>query len=191
MQTVSVTRTALFSVEFTRAMLIELAVGCKFYTVEAAIKLADQTLAKAGKTMAALDCAKLRTILDKKLTDAPDDQFGHYKTGEMDYDFECLADLDIGKAGANTKRGGASAPRKSSSKLAGAYTVVKKSGVAEKDEGKWAIWQHVWSCTTFEEFFAKAPTKSVTKTDRVISAASEINWAIKSGWIAPAEQAAE
>lgn len=188
MQTRSVTQSALFSAAFTRDMLIELAVGCEFYTLEAATKLADATLSKPSKTMANLDCAKLRTVLDKKLHDAPEDQFGHYKTGEMDFDFQCLPDLDIGRAGANTKRQtadkGDKAPRQPKSKLSGAYRTVKKAGNAEADAGKWEIWQHVWNCASFEEFFAAAPVKAVTKTGRVITASSEINWALKSGWIA-------
>lgn len=190
MQTRSVTQSALFSADFTRAMLIELAVGCGFYTLEAVTKLAEQKLAKPSKNLAGLECCKLRTVLDKKLHDAAEEDYGHYKTGEMDYDFTCLPDLDldIGRAGANTKRerktADPSSPKAKATRTGG-YTVTKKSGVADADEGKWAIWQHVWTCTSFEEYFAKAPAKSVTKTGRVISASSEIAWAVKSGWITP------
>jgi hypothetical protein len=188
MQTRSVTQSAIFSAEFTRAMLVELAVGCGFYTEEAANKLANQDLSKPSKTMASLDCAKLRTVLDKKLHDAAEEDFGHYKTGEMDYDFNCLPDLDIGNAGKNTKRerkaADPSQPKAPKSKLAGAYNIVKKAGNAEADAGKWEIWSHIWSCSSFEEFFAQCPAKAMTKTGRVVTASSEIQWAIKSGWIA-------
>jgi hypothetical protein len=191
MQTRSVTQSALFSTAFTRDMLIELAVGCQFYSAEAATKLADQQLSKPSKTMANLDCAKLRTVLDKKLHDAAEEDFGHYKTGEMDFDFNCLPDLDIGNAGRNTKRerkaADPSAPKVARSTLAGGYQVAKRPAspsVNGGDEGKWEIWQHVWNCVSFEEYFAAAPAKAVTtKTGRVVTASSCIHWALKSGWI--------
>lgn len=191
MQTRAVTQAELFSANFTRAMLIELAVGCGFYSQEASEKLADQNLSKPSKTMAGLDCPKLRTILDKKLHDAPEDDFGHYKTGEMDYDFNCLPDLDIGNAGKNTKRErkekpeGDTKPR--ATKLTGAYEIVKqtKSGTATNggDEGMYEIWKHVWECRSFEEYFAVCPKKAVKRSGTVVTAASEIGYALRSGFI--------
>lgn len=187
MQEVTITKSALFSAAFTRDMLLEVAVKLCGYSMEAAVKLADSKLAKPSKLMAGLEAAKLRTVLDQKLSQSPDEEYGElYRTEALTWEFECLPDLDIGNAGRNTKRntGGATGAKRAS-KLSGAYEVVKKAGNAEADEGKWAIWQYVWNCVSFEEYFAHAPAKSVTKTGRVISASSEIQWAVKSGWIKP------
>ena len=199
MQIVTVTKSALFSEAFTFAMLTEVAMRYLGMSDEAVAKTATATLAKASKTMASVSYAKLRTVIATKLGNHPDYN-DTFNSGELQLEFECLPDLDIGKAGANkrtrkttstgeatTKRATGATPR------TGAYKVAKRSGSMEADAGKWEIWQHVWSCSSFEEYFAKSPTKGVTKTGRVITAASEMGWAIKSGWIVPevAEQAAE
>lgn len=179
MQTILINKTALFSAAVTRAMLLELAVTCKFYTAEAAEAMADATLSKPSKLLSTLECPKLRTILDQKLTQSSDDEYGQlYKSDQFNFDFMCLADieLDIGSAGKN------SGTRSSTSKLTGNYEVVKVH--ASNDEGKDAIWSHIWTCTSFEEFFKAAPAKGFTsKTNRAISASSEIGWALKSKWI--------
>lgn len=199
MQIVTVTKSALFSESFTFAMLTEVGVRYLGMSDEAVAKTATATLAKASKTMANISYAKLRTVIATKLRNHPDYN-DTFNSGELQLEFDCLPDLDIGKAGANkrarkaaptgeatTKRATGATPR------AGAYKVAKRSGSMEADAGKWEIWQHVWSCSSFEEYFASAPAKGVTKTGRVITAASEMGWAIKSGWIVPeaAEQAAE
>jgi hypothetical protein len=181
-------------------MLMELAqhafVG---YSAEAAEKLAAQQLkggtrgnGRTGKGasegVADLQAPKLRNCVVNKLQDSADvgDTF---KTGSMEFEFNCLEDLDMGTAGANkTKR--ASKPRAASAvgEMTGNYTIVKRTGLkasAETDSGKWEIWQHVWACNSFEEFFAKAPAKGTTKTGRIITARSEIKWAMLSGWIKP------
>ena len=206
MQVRLVSHDTLFSADITREMLIELAVDAYGYTKAAAEKLASQALrtkvaqesngteprGRNRESSADLECAKLRTILDQK-AHADDFPYGHaYVTGTWKYEFQCLPDvkpapkakaepdLDISKAGANTRKGGAR------SKLTGAYEIVKRSGpTAESDPAKWEIWQHVWANTSFEAFFKAAPAKGLTKTGRLITAASEIQWAVKSGWIKP------
>ena len=196
MQEVTITRAAITSEAFTLDMLREVAIKLLGKSEEWFTKMAEGTLSKPSKAYANLSYNKLRTTLDKLLTDSPAEEYGElYAKGELTWEFECLPDLDIGNAGKNNKRerkatDGATKTR--ASKLAGEYEVVKKAGNAETDAGKWEIWQHVWTCTSFEEFFAKAPAKAVTKTGRVVTASSEIQWAIKSGWIKPkaAEQAA-
>lgn len=199
MQIVTVTKAAIFSEAFTIAMLTEVGVRYLGMSDEAVAKTATATLAKPSKTMANVSYAKLRTVIATKLGNHPDynDTFNE---GKLELEFDCLPDLDIGKAGANRRTRKASAadgttPKRTTGATprTGAYKVAKRAGSAEADPGKWEIWQHVWTCTSFEEFFAKAPAKGVTKTGRVITASSEMSWAIKSGWIVPeaAEQAAE
>ncbi len=73
-------------------------------------------------------------------------------------------------------------------KQEGAYHVAKRPGTKSTeatDPAKWAIWQHVWECSTFEDFYAKAPAKATRSTGKPITAASEIGWALKQGWIVP------
>lgn len=190
MQAIIITRNDILSETVTLDMLREICTKYLDMSAEAVAKTAEQTLNKPSKLMATLSFAKLRTIVDKKLTDSPADELGElYASGKLELEFDCLPDLDIGNAGKNTKRerkatadGAPKAPR---TKLSGAYDVTKKAGNSEADEGKWEIWQHVWSCTSFEEYFAKAPAKAVTKTGRVVTASSEIQWAVKCGWITP------
>jgi hypothetical protein len=181
-----VTRDLLLSADFTRDMLLELSVGTGAYTIQGATQMADAKMSRPSKILAGLDCPKLRTALIQKFEVMYPD---FTEKGFMYNEQKVEEDLDIGKAGANNKR--KSGGRASS--LKGEYEIVKKTGNAESDEGKWAIWQHVWACKSFEEFFAVAPVKSITKTGRVITASSEIQWALKSGWIKPkvAEQQAE
>ena len=100
----------------------------------------------------------------------------------------------MSRAGANTRKKASSGAKKApafsgKTPRTGRYSIVRRpdsGSVNGDDEGKWAIWQHVWNCSSFEEYFAQAPAKSVTsKTGRVITASMEIAWALKSGWIVP------
>lgn len=197
MQTVQVTASAIFSAAFTVPMVMELAVSPFVgYTQAAAEKLASEQLAKGsakrGNRSTAsgdLPAAKLRTCIVNKLQNNPDIADTFAEANGFAFEFNCLADeQDMSKAGANkAKRNtGAGSSKGATGDLTGAY-VVKKQGVkcsAETDAGKWEIWQHVWACQSFEEFFAKCPAKGVTsKTNRVITARSEILWALKSKWI--------
>jgi hypothetical protein len=204
MQIITVSANFIFSNNCTLAHLQELAaspfVG---YSQDAVEKLAKQQLSKAsggkgGKSagIGDLPYGKLRTCIVNKLENNPDiaDAF---KAGQMEFEFMHLPDLDMGTAGANKAKRQSNGPRATGAggkgNLTGAYTVgPKKCGLKatpDTDAGKHSIWQHVFTCSSFEEFFSKAPAKAVTKTGRVITAYSEINWAIKSGWIAPVQQA--
>lgn len=177
-KTVTITRDSILSAAVTCDMLVELAVSHCGYTADVAKDLATKTLSRPSKLLQGLDCAKLRTIVAQKL-----ELIAGFTDGVFSHCFVCLkdeADEDISKAGANT--GGV----RRGSKLAGAYYVAKKptsASVLGGDAGKWEIWQHVWNCASFEEFFKAAPAKGVTSTNRPISASTEINWAVKSGWI--------
>jgi hypothetical protein len=190
MQVRTVTRDFIFSDECTLEMLMEIATHGDYLGQSPAWveKLAKQQLSK-GSTgnghprrngSGELPYAKLRTVIVQKLQDSPT-QGAVFKDGNMQVEFPFLPDLDIGKAGAQRASRGASAT------LVGPYVVVKR-GVKctpETDASKYEIWQHVWACKSFEEYFAKAPKKGVTKTGRIITAASEMRWAVKCGWIKP------
>lgn len=135
-----------------------------------------------------LSCAKLRTIVMKLLSE-PNDLVADWTTGgSFEFEFtgpefpDAAAEPDINKAGANK-----GARKSQASKLSGAYKVAKQGlkCTQEQDPEKYAMWQFVWTCTSFEEYFAKAPAKAVTKTGRIITAASEMAWAVKSKWIVP------
>lgn len=197
MQIVKISAPFISTAACTQPMLFELAqhafVG---YSLAAVEKLAAEQLkgaskgnGRAGRGASAgvgdLPMGKLRTCVVNKLDNNPDVAEA-FKSGEMEFEFNCLADLDMGTAGANKSKR-QSGPRATSAvgTMAGAYTVVKQ-GVKctpETDAGKYEIWQHVWACNSFEEYFAKAPAKAVTKTGRVITARSEMLWAIKSNWV--------
>jgi hypothetical protein len=199
MQIVKISSSFIFSAACTQPMLFELAqhafVG---YSLAAVEKLAAEQLKGASKGngrtgkgasngIGDLPMGKLRTCVVNKLDNNPD-VADVFKSGEMEFEFNCLADLDMGTAGSNkTKR--STGPRTASAvgALVGDYVIVKQ-GVKcnpESDPGKYEIWMHVWNSSTFEQFFNSCPAKAVTKTGRVITARSEILWAIKSGWIKP------
>lgn len=185
MQIVLTTKTAILSASFTCAMLKELATTYLGYSQEAADKLAEQTLSKPSKDLAKLDCQKLRTVIVQKLEQSQD--YGDtFKTGELALEYACLADLDMGNAGKNSRRSGAG--RKSPlGDLKGAYTVAKR-GVkctVESDPSKFSLWEIIWNSASFEEVFAKADKKYVTCTGRIITPSSELRWAVKCGWIVP------
>lgn len=203
MQVRTVTKDFLFSNECTLEMLTEIATHKDYLaqTQEWVSKLASQELRngsakKGSKSHASGDMpyAKLRTVIVQKLQDSPE-QGEVFKAGNMQFEFACLQDVppepDINAAGKNKAKRQASSG--TATELKGAYVVVKKGLKCDEatDPGKWAIWQHVWGCGSFEEFFQKAPKKGVTKTGRVVSATSEIRWALKSGWIKPASNDAE
>lgn len=185
----------------TPAMVQQLALGLGMS--QAAIdKLAKQQLAKAsggrgGRTNGAGDCpdAKLRTVVLNKLQHENDlvSNFTHGVVFEYEFNGPDFPDEtpepDINAAGQNNarkqrapKQGGNGAVQQ------GAYRVVKTNGLkctAESDPEKFALWQILFSCNTFEEYYAKAPKKAVTRTQRIITAASEMGWALKSGWVVP------
>ena len=183
MQTINVTKSFILSADCTLAMLREIAVRYLHCTDKAVDALTHATLRNASAEVAKLDHAKLRTVILTKFGNDSCEHGAFFAAGDLMLELACLPDLelDMGAAGANTKKAGA----KRASKLAGAYVVTKARDMSG-DAGKQEIWQHVWSCTTFEEFFAKAPAKAfTTKTNRLITAASEIAWAVKSGWVTP------
>lgn len=203
MQTITITSDFIFSNACTKEMLFELATSpfCS-YSQQAAEKLYGQALKQGStatnrKSQASGDLpgAKLRTCIVNKLQNNGDIAES-FKAGAFQFEMQHLADEqpqaepepDINAAGTNKQRRASSGPRQTATgPLQGAYEVVKK-GVKcteETDAGKWEIWQHVWNCTSFEQYFAQAPAKGVTKTGRVITARSEMQWAVKSGWIKP------
>lgn len=177
-KTIIVSKETLCTADVTRAMLLELATRQLGYSSDAAAELADKTLSRPSKLMAGLDCQKLRTIIIQKLE--PEAGFNE---GEFTFAFTCLQDddLDIGKAGANS-----GSSRRVTSKLSGAYHVVRRTTNESSnggDPGKWEIWKHIWECNTFEDFFKKAPAKALKKSGTVITPASEMNYAIRCGMI--------
>lgn len=195
MQVVKVTRDYIFSESCTLEVLMEIATkpeaeGGVGMSQDAAEKLAKAALQKASISngrkssgIGDLPAPKLRTVIVQKLQDHKDN--GQvFKDNALQLEINCLPDLDISKAGANKTKTG---PRGTSAPLTGPYKVVKV-GVKctmETDPGKYEIWQHVWTSDSFEQYFHAAPKKAVTKTGRIITAASEIRWAIKAGWIKP------
>lgn len=196
MQVKTVTTDFIFSTACNFEMLQELCIHKDFggMTQAQVSTAAKQDLKKASKGTGNktngtgdLPNAKLRTILVKKLQESP--TVGEtFKEGKMQFEFNCLPDLDMGNAGANKTKRGASTQGVKGAKLEGAYEVVCKTKLkctAESDPDKWAIWQHIWECNSFEEFFNKAPAKGARRSGKPISAASEIRWAVERGWIKP------
>lgn len=185
----------------TPDMIVDLARGLglsdEYIAKMQAQKLAKSSGGKGGKSSGAADCpdAKLRTIVLQKLQQPNDlvTDFAHGNTFE--FEFACLPDdqpePDINAAGANKQRKARSTGRKQG--LTGAYRVAKRGlkCTVESDPAKFALWQFVWECKSFEEYFAKAPAKAVTRTNRIITATSEMLWAVKCGWIVPVGNEAE
>lgn len=186
----------------TPEMVRQLAAGLGM-SQDAIEKLANQKLSKAsggkgGRTNGAADCpdAKLRTVVLNKLQNTNDlvSNFSHGVSFEYEFHGEAFPDEtpepDINAAGANKQRARKATGTKATGVSAvqkGAYTVAKQGlkCTAEQDPEKFALWQHVWNSKTFEEYYANAPKKAVTRTGRIITAASEMAWAIKSGWVVP------
>lgn len=199
MQVITVTKDFLFSTQCTLEMLTEIAMHKDFIGMsqDAVTKLANQELRngstrKGSKSSASGDLphAKLRTVIVQKLQDSP--TVGEtFKAGTMQFEMQCLPDMDINQAGANKQRS-SSGGRAAAQELKGAYVRTDKlkncKCTEASDPDKWAIWKFVWECNSFEEFFAKAPKKGHTKTGRPITAASEMRWAVNSGWVKPADQ---
>lgn len=191
MQVVKITYADFFNATVvTPAMVEELALGLGMTQAQVA-KLKLATLAKAsggrgGKSNGAGDCpdAKLRTVVLNKLSNTNDIVSSFTHGNSFEYEFKHLPDEQPAADPAPK----AKAPAKRNGKLSGAYKVVRKDGLRctqESDPEKFALWQFVWNCNTFEEYFAKAPAKAVTRTGRIITASSEMLWAIKCGWIVP------
>lgn len=185
MQTILTTKSAIFSAAFTCDMLKEAATKYLGYSQEAADKLATQSVSKATKLLAALDCQKLRTVIVQKLEQSAD--FGDtFKTNELELEYDCLPDLDMDNAGKNSRRAGGGR-KADGGELKGAYTVVKRGlkCTAESDPAKFALWEIIWNSANFEQVFVTADKKYVTHTGRIITPSSELRWALKCGWIAP------
>lgn len=199
MQVINVTKPALCSEAFTYPMLEELAVRYLGMTQEAVAKLSAQRLAKGSADMQKLGFAKLRTVILNKLDNgaATDPVLAGWEAGTLTLEFACLPDLkadkepDIGAAGANNRKRTAGGARKAPAHTGGVprtgkYKVNKRTTNPSSnggDAGKWAIWEHIWSCTSFEEYFTKAPAKSTKASGTVITASSEMLYAMKNGWI--------
>lgn len=201
MQVIKITAAAFLTEAVTCEQVVQIALAlgmtqtyCDTMLAQS-LKGASRGNGRAGKGgsngVGNLTCAKLRTIVMKKLSE-PNDLVSDFATGNgFDFEFTgpsfpdetAAPEQDINKAGANKR--GTGAPR--ASKLTGGYVVVKKGlkCTAEQDPEKYAMWQHVWNCSSFEQFFAAAPAKAITKTGRIITAASEMGWAVKSGWVKP------
>lgn len=191
MQVVLVTRNLLESVTCTAEMLRELLTATLGYSEEAATKIMADTLAKAGGVMKTLSHAKARTVLIQKLSQH--ETYGaDFNAGRLRVNLECLATPEEPKAKQEqkAKAEGSSTAGRTRSDLSGPYYVVKKH--VANDEGKDAMRDEIWANSTFEDYFKKAPAKGFTsKTNRPISAAREISWALKMGWIIKGVKPAE
>lgn len=198
-----------FNAQVVTTTMVEQVAKALGMTEEAIAKLKAQKLAKASGNgrrgsngTADLPDAKLRTVVGTKLANKNDlvDGWQQGSVFEMEFHGPEFPDEqpepDINSAGANNAR-----KQRASAKPGtvggivqkGAYVVVNCKGLkctAESDPEKFALWQHVWNSKTFEEYYANAPKKAVTRTNRIITAASEMAWALKSGWVKPVEQAA-
>jgi hypothetical protein len=191
MQIIKITHASLMSEVVTVEMVAELALFVGM-SAEQIMVASAQVLRGASKSVAQLTVGKLRTMVNKKLCDSID--LGElFKNGELEVEFTCLPDeeveeLDIAKAGKNksTASGKRSTATGGIGELKGSYTVVTRKGLKctiDTDPEKTALWDFVWNCNTFEQYFATAPKKAITRTGRIITASSEIRWAVKSGWI--------
>jgi hypothetical protein len=72
--------------------------------------------------------------------------------------------------------------------LEGPYTVLIKNRLqasTEIDPAKWALWQIIWDCTSFEQLAQQASDPvNTSRTGRRITWRTEVRWALKQGWIA-------
>lgn len=193
MNTVLVSKDSLFSNLFDCHMLIELAVSAKFYSKEAATDMAYKPLSKPSKVLEGLVCPRIRTALVQKFSQST--YKDSFNAGTMTWDLESAPspkpeakapeapEMDISSAGKNSKG------TKRASKLSGAYVVSKRTKVGGPtnggDEGMYEIWKHIWNCLSFEEYFAKAPAKAQKKSGTIITAAGEMNYAVRSGFVTP------
>ena len=186
MQVVIVSRELLFSPACTEAMLDELATVHLGMSAEALGKIKASPLAKGSKDVSKLPTAKLRTILVQKFSQH-EVHGADFNAGRLRLPLECLATPEQPKqaqqqqraaGGAKQAKAGGRPPRDT---LKGEYWVAKTRN--PNDPGKDPIWDQMWANTTFEDYFAKAPAKGVTKTGRVITSWSEMLYAVKCGWI--------
>lgn len=183
MQVVLITRNLLESITCTEPMLLELLTSTLGYSEEAAGRIMAEQLAKPGKAYKDLPHNKARTILIQKLSQH-EHHSADFNAGRLRVALNCLATPEEPKAqqqaqGEQKARTGNMGARKTD--LTGPYWVAKRKD--PQDAGKDLIWDHMWACSSFEEFFKAAPAKGVTKTGRVISAYSEIAYAVKCGWL--------
>lgn len=171
MQTITVTKDFLTGKDCSTEVLHDIATRhCKF---------TEEQVAKYGKQ------GKLLHFVNKFLADPNNGYAEMYKDGTLQLDIAALPDPVAPKQVTGQRRA-------SAKPLTGAYRVVNKNGLKctpESDPGKWKIWEQVFNNTTFEQYFAKAPQKSLTRTNRIITAGSEMRWALKCGWVVPVEAA--
>lgn len=188
MQIVNVTNDLLLNPACSADMLRELLTTTLGYSDEAAEKIMAQTLSKAGGVMKTLAHNQARTVIMKKLQDHP--ELGEsYTSGKLRVQFQCLATPEEPKtAQQQEKKSGA--PRSSTTgSLRGAYWVKKQRNI--DDAGQKEVYDALWSCRSFEEFYAKAPAKSVTRTGRAVTSVNVMGYAIKMGWIVAGEKPQE
>ncbi len=191
MQIVKITQSAIFTEAVTCAMIIELAAMVGM-TEEQINKAGQQELKGGSKTVNKLSCAKLRTIVGKKLHDSPD--FGEsFANGGIEVEFTCLPDLepeaDISQAGKNKSTATGQRSR-AAGKFTGAYHINAKgkatlANVQATDPGRWEIVQHILACSTVESFLKASPAKAVKKVGSLTTASTEFNYAVRSGWVVP------
>lgn len=169
-------------------------------TDEGIAKLQKQTLAKAsggkgGRSSGAADLpdGKLRTVVNTKLSNKNDYVEGWGQGSSFDFEFhgpnfaDEQPEPDINAAGANKQRKARATGARTGGAQKGEYKVAKRGlkCTMEQDPEKFKLWQYVWESKSFEEYYAKAPAKAITRTGRIITAASEMAWALKSGWVVP------
>lgn len=193
MQIVTVTKTALFSEAFTLPMLTEVAVRYLGMSDEAVQKTAAATLAKASKAVGNLTYAKLRTVIATKLGNHPDYN-DTFNSNELQLEFDCLPDLDMGNAGSNTRRKASTTGTKRASTagvaLQGTYTLGPKKFGAKCEGDKARVYALLFANNSFEAYFAACQAENLMKVVRegktgpvAITAGEFARWAIKSGWI--------
>lgn len=71
--------------------------------------------------------------------------------------------------------------------LEGPYTVLIKNRLQANpasDPNKWAIWEAIWHCDSFEALSKQCPDPvNTSRTNRRITWRTEVRWALKQGWI--------
>jgi hypothetical protein len=71
--------------------------------------------------------------------------------------------------------------------LEGGYIVLIRNhlqATEQTDPAKWALWEIIWDCSSFEELARRAPAPVNTlRTGRRITWRTEVRWALKQGWI--------
>lgn len=182
MQTITINEAFINSNECTFEMLLEVATHKDY----GAISLQDfeKLAAKPNGKKDTLPNSMLRKELIKILKHA-ETQSAAFNEGNMQFEMQHLPD-PLAALATNKASG-----RKETVALKGAYKVVNCNALKcteATDPGKFSIWKHVWACNTFEQYFAVAPKKATTNTGRLITASSEIRWAVQRGWIAMVQE---